>query len=52
LGKRAKLTGMRLTKAAALDEAKAHETLTNFTFPSNHWRQIGCVNDVSHFRWR
>ena len=34
-----KLSAMRLTKAAELVEAKAHETLTYFAFPSNHWRQ-------------
>jgi len=36
----AKLKAMRLTKVAELVEAKAHETLTYFAFPSNHWRQI------------
>ena len=35
-----KLKAMRLTKAAELVEAKAHEMLTYFAFPSNHWRQI------------
>jgi len=36
----AKLRVMRLPKAAELLEAKAHETLTYFAFPSNHWRQV------------
>ena len=36
----AKLKAMRLTKAEELVEAKEHETLTYFAFPSNHWRQI------------
>ena len=35
-----KLRAQRLTKAAELVEAKAHETLTYFAFPSNHWRQV------------
>jgi putative transposase len=42
----AKLKAMRLTKAAELVEAKAHETLTYFTFPSNHWRQIKTNNPL------
>ena len=41
-----KLRAMRLTKAAELVEAKAHETLTYFTFPSNHWRQIKTNNPL------
>jgi transposase-like protein len=36
----AKLRAMHLTKTAELVEAKAHETLTYFAFPSNHWRQV------------
>jgi transposase-like protein len=36
----AKLRVMRLPKAAEFVEAKAHETLTYFAFPSNHWRQV------------
>jgi putative transposase len=36
----AKLRAMRLTKAAELVEANAHETVTHFAFPSNHWRQV------------
>lgn len=35
-----KLKAMRLLKAADLVGATAHETLTYFAFPSNHWRQI------------
>ena len=42
----AKLKALRLTKAAELVEAKAHETLTYFTFPSNHWRQIKTNNPL------
>ena len=37
---------MRLLKAAELVEAKAHETLTYFAFPSNHWRQINTNNSL------
>ena len=42
----AKLKALRLTKAAELVEAKAHETLTYFAFPSNHWRQIKTNNPL------
>ena len=41
-----KLRAMRLTKAAELVEAKAHETLTYFAFPSNHWRQVRTNNPL------
>ena len=41
-----KLKVLRLTKAAELVEAKAHETLTYFAFPSNHWRQIKTNNPL------
>ena len=41
-----KLSAMRLTKAAELVEAKAHETLTYFAFPSNHWRQVKTNNPL------
>jgi putative transposase len=41
-----KLKALRLTKAAELVEAKAHETLTYFAFPSNHWRQIRTNNPL------
>ena len=41
-----KLRAMRPTKAAELVEAKAHETLTYFAFPSNHWRQIKTNNPL------
>ena len=37
---------MRLTKAADLVEPKAHETLTYFAFPSNHWRQVKTNNPL------
>ena len=40
------LKAMRLTKAAELVEAKAHEALTYFAFPSNHWRQIKTNNPL------
>jgi putative transposase len=42
----AKLRAMRLTKAAELVDAKAHETLTYFAFPSNHWRQVKTNNPL------
>jgi transposase-like protein len=42
----AKLRVMRLPKAAELLEAKAHETLTYFAFPSNHWRQVKTNNPL------
>src|SRR5689334_7569566 len=42
----AKLRAVRLPKAAELVESKAHETLTYFTFPSNHWRQIRTNNPL------
>jgi putative transposase len=42
----AKLKAPRLTKAAELVEANAHETLTYFAFPSNHWRQIKTNNPL------
>jgi putative transposase len=42
----AKLCAMRLPKAAELVEAKAHETLTYFAFPSNHWRQVKTNNPL------
>jgi putative transposase len=41
-----KLRAMRLAKAAELVEAKAHETLTYFAFPSNHWRQVKTNNPL------
>src|SRR6059058_5473346 len=41
-----KLRAMRLTKAAELVEAKAHETLTYFAFTSNHWRQVKTNNPL------
>jgi putative transposase len=40
----AKLRAIHLTRAAELVEAKAHETLTYFALPSNHWRQIRTNN--------
>jgi putative transposase len=42
----AKLKAMRLSNAAEMVEAKAHETLTYFAFPSNHWRQIKTNNPL------
>jgi len=42
----AKLRAMRLPKAAEFVEAKAHETLTYFAFPSNHWRQVKTNNPL------
>jgi putative transposase len=42
----AKLRAMRLPKAAELVEAKMHETLTYFAFPSNHWRQVKTNNPL------
>ena len=42
----AKLRAMKLPKAAELVEAKAHETLTYFAFPSNHWRQVKTNNPL------
>jgi Transposase, Mutator family len=42
----AKLQALRLAKAAELLEAKAHETLTYFAFPSNYWRQIKTNNPL------
>ena len=41
-----KLKAMRLANAAEMVEAKAHETLTYFAFPSNHWRQIKTNNPL------
>ena len=41
-----KLSAMRVTKAAELVEAKAHETPTYFAFPSNHWRQVKTNNPL------
>src|SRR5881409_2910678 len=41
-----KLSAMCLTKAAELVEAKAHDTLTYFAFPSNHWRQVKTNNPL------
>jgi hypothetical protein len=37
---------MRLPKAAELVAGKGHETLTYFSFPSNHWRQIRTNNPL------
>ena len=41
-----KLKAMRLAKASEFVEAKAHETLTYFAFPSNHWRQVKTNNPL------
>jgi transposase-like protein len=42
----AKLRAMKLTTAADLVESDAHETLTYFAFPSNHWRQLRTNNPM------
>jgi len=41
-----KLRAMKLPKAAELVETKAHETLTYYAFPSNHWRQLRTNNPL------
>lgn len=42
----AKLRAMKLPKAAELLETSAHETLTYYRFPSNHWRQLRTNNPM------
>jgi len=42
----AKLRTLKLPKAAELLEASAHETLTYFAFPGNHWRQLRTNNPM------
>jgi putative transposase len=42
----AKLRAMKLPKAAELVETKAHETMTYYAFPSNHWRQLRTNNPL------
>jgi putative transposase len=42
----AKLKAMRLTKAAELVAQKGQETLTYFTYPATHWRQIRTNNPL------
>ncbi len=41
-----KLKVMKLTRAADLVAKHGHETLTYFSFPSNHWRQIKTNNPL------
>ena len=41
-----KLRTMKLPKAAELVETKAHETMTYYAFPSNHWRQLRTNNPL------
>ena len=42
----AKLTAMKLRKAAALVRDTATQTLTCYAFPSTHWRQIRTNNPL------
>jgi transposase-like protein len=42
----AKLKEQRLTKAAELVEASAHETLAYYGFPEEHWRRIRTNNPL------
>lgn len=42
----AKLRILKLPKAAELLEAKGHETLTYYGFPTNHWRQLRTNNPL------
>lgn len=42
----AKLRAMKLPKAAELVESKAYETMTYYSFPSNHWRQLRTNNPL------
>ena len=42
----AKLTAMKLRKAAALVRETATQTLTYYAFPSTHWRQIRTNNPL------
>ena len=42
----AKLRALKLPKAADLLEAKGHETLTYYAFPTNHWRQLRTNNPL------
>lgn len=42
----ARLKAMRLQRAADLVEQKAIETLTYYSYPSNHWRQIRTNNPL------
>jgi len=41
-----KLRAMKLPIAAELLEAKGHETLTYYAFPTNHWRQLRTNNPL------
>ena len=42
----ARLKAMKLSRAAELVEQKAAETLTYFSYPSTHWRQIRTNNPL------
>jgi putative transposase len=41
-----KLRAMKLPKAAELVEINAHETMTYYSFPGNHWRQLRTNNPL------
>jgi putative transposase len=41
-----KLAAMKLKKAAEMVEESAHETLTYYAFPSEHWRKIRTNNPM------
>lgn len=41
-----KLRTMKLAKAASMVEADAHETLSYYSFPSEHWRKIRTNNPM------
>ena len=41
-----KLKGMRLPKAAKIVEEGAHETLSYYSFPSQHWRSLRTNNPL------
>ncbi len=41
-----KLRAMKLSKAARMVEADAHETLSYYNFPSEHWRKIRTNNPM------
>jgi len=42
----ARLKAMKLRSAAEIAEQKATETLTYYSYPSTHWRQIGTNNPL------
>jgi putative transposase len=41
-----KLRAMKLPKAAELVEINVHETMTYYSFPGNHWRQLRTNNPL------